>query len=390
MPLPEVYTYSDALDAVTEMAQSFGRSAPQSVLRRAVRAARNEIMSAHQWSFLTANGRILLRARQTTGTVAFDFTGGTSERQLTLTGATWPSWAVDASVRFDDIVCDVQEVVDSTNVILDSVMNPGQDVSSGQSYVLYPRWYPLPNDFGSIIRVAEESSWKLGHEISLAEMMVKDKYLTGGGDPSYFAIGPTQDQFGSMALHLHIPSDTTEPIDLLYRRRLRDLRYSGHNAAEFAGTIAVTADSATVTGSSTSFESGMVNSILRISTSTTKPTGLEGTNAWIEQRVIKSVASATSLTLDAAVATSRSGVKYVVSDPVDVAPAVWTAFLACCAKHYAVAVNLKEKAELIAVYQDALFTAKQGDARSTGRRVAHIGPTYMGRLADSTDRQEVP
>jgi hypothetical protein len=391
MPLPEVYTYCDAVDALIEIGQSYGRSAPQSVLRRAIRAARDEIIAAHQWPFLLANAPILLRARQTTGTVVYDHTGGTSERQLTLTGATWPeAWVADAAVRFDDTVCDVQEYVDSTNIILDSVMNPGQDVAS-TSYVLYPRWYPLPADFGSIVRVAEKSSWKLGHEISLREMMARDKYITGGGDPNYYAIGPTQDQLGSMALYLHIPSDTTERIDLLYRRRFRDLRYSGHNAAEFAGTISVTAGSPTVTGSaSTSFESGMVNSILRISSSTDKPTGLEGTNAWAEQRVIKSVASTTSLTLDADVSTTRSARKYVISDPVEVAPGVWPAFLACAAKHYAITVNFKEKGELVAAYREALFSAKQAANVSTAPQVAHIGPTYMGRLADSTDRSEVP
>jgi hypothetical protein len=390
MALPEVYTFCDAVDALIDVSQTYGRAAPQSVLRRAVRAARDEIIAAHQWPFLLANGRVLLRARQTTGTVVYDHTGGTSERQLTLTGATWPeAWVADAAVRFDDMVCDVQEYVDSTNIILDSVMNPGQDVAS-TSYVLYPRWYPLPNDFGSIVRVAEESSWKLGHELSMAEMMARDKYVTGGGDPAYYAIGPTQDQLGSMALHLHIPSDTTEPIDFLYRRRFRDLRYSGHNAAEFAGTISVTAGSATVTGSSTSFESGMVNSILRISSSTAKPTGLEGVNAWAEQRVIKSVASSESLTLDANVATTRSARKYVISDPVDLGTGGWQAFLACAAKHWAVAVNLKEKRELVAAYRDALFSAKQAANVSTAPQVAHIGPTYMGRLADSTDRSEVP
>jgi hypothetical protein len=345
---------------------------------------------------MTASGRILLRAPQTTGTVAYVHTGGvTCERQLTLTGATWPSWAVDASVRFDELVSDIQEVKNTTVVQLDAVMNPGQDVTGPETYTLYPRWYPLPNDFGSMVRVAEKAAWKFGEEISMAEMMVKNKYLDSSGDVNYFCVGPTQDQYGSLALYLHPYSNTTEPIDFLYRRRLRDLRYSGHDSAkDFAGTISVTADSApvglTVSGSSTAFESGMVGSILRISSSTSKPTGLEGDNPWVEQRVIASVTDSDTLTLDAVVSTTRVGVKYAISDPLDFDVVVYHAFLACAMKHLAIGISMKEKGDLVAAYRDALMQAKQADSRMVGRQVCHVGPTYMGRLADSTDREVVP
>lgn len=392
MPLPEVYTYSDALDALDDFVKGYSTSATQGVLRRCIRAARDQIMTERDWSFLYANGAILLRATQTEGTVEYDHTGhATCERALVLTDSTWPDWAIDAAVRFDDLVCDVQEVQSATVLQLDSVMNPGQDVASGESYILYPRWYPLPADFGSMHAVAEKEDWLLGECVSMGEMFADDKYLESDGDVRRYSIGRAQDQYGSLALYVHPASDTTERIDFLYKKRLRDLRYSGHNAAEFAGTITVVAGSPTVEGTDTSFESGMVGAILRISSTTSKPAGLEGTNAWVEQRVIKSVTDSDTLTLDANVGTSRADVGYVISDPIDIDVVAWQAFLACCRKHLAMGIGtIKNKAEIYAAYNEALFQAKQGDCRSTGPRVSGVPAGRVRRIIESTDREEVP
>ena len=391
MPTPEVFTYSDALDNLRDFAQAWQMDAAQSMLRRSVRRARDEIAVAHHASFLIKRQKILLRAAQTTGTVEFDYTGhATCERALVLTDATWPDWAVDAVVRFDDMICPVQEVKSTTVLQLDVDGNPGQDVASGTSYTLYPRCYPLPTDFRQVLSIAEESSWQVGSYVDPTAMFELDRYDTETGNPRYYTVAEVPDQLGRMGLWLFPPSDTTEPIDILYRRKLRDLRYSGHNSAEFAGTIAVTASSPTVAGTSTSFESGMAGSILRISATSTKPTGLEGTNAWAEQRVIKSVTNATTLTLDGNVSTTRASASYVISDPIDIDNSFWSAFLACCEKHLAIARNAKSKAELIILYRDALQQAKAGDARTGGRRVCGTPQTYTVRLADAATRSEVP
>ena len=392
MPLPEVYTYCDALDALEQFARGYGASARPEVFRRCVRAARDEIMTVRDWSFLYDNDAILLRAAQTDGTVEYDHAGhATCERALVLADETWPDWAVDAAVRVDGLVCDIQEVKSDTVLQLDSVMNPGQDVAEGTSYTLYPRWYPLPADFGAMHTLAAKSAWLLGQYISMDEMFAEDKYRESTGDVRYYSIGRAQDQYGRMAIYVHPASDTTERIDFIYKKRPRDLRYSGHNAAEFAGTIEVTAGSPTVTGTETSFESGMAGSILRISANTDKPTGLEGTNAWAEQRVIKSVTDPDTLVLDANVGTSRDAVKYVISDPIDIDVVAWQAFLACAEKHFAMRQKyITNRAEIFAAYNDALFQAKQGDCRSTEPRVSGAPRVRATRLVEATSRPEVP
>lgn len=388
MPLPEVFTYTDALDALNDFATGKQSLSP-AILRRCVRAGYREVSTGHDWSFLKAQGRVNVYAPQTTGTITYDHTGGTYERQLTLAGATWPSWIEDAAIRIDDVVCDVEEYKSATVVTLDANLNPGEDVAALTSYSVYPRWYTLPNDFGQMVSVLEKSAWGLLQPIPFGEMAALDQYRDTDGDMAYYSIASAQDRYGQMALYVHPPSDTDEVLSFAYRKKPRDLRYSGSQTAEYTGTIAVTAGSATVTGTGTTFESGMVGSILRISSTTGKPTGIEGINPWAEQRVIAAVSTVTPLTvltLDANVATTRTGKGYIISDPIDFEAAAWEAFLRCCEKHYALHRGLKELPAIAAMYEDAMFRAKSADCRVIQGQQAGVGRTYASRLADSTDR----
>lgn len=386
MTAPRMLTFCDAFDTLSALCQGYGVSASSDVFKRCVLDAYNEIIAMHDWSYLFRNGRIQLHAPQTTGTVAFDLTGGTYERQLTLTGATWPTWAEDAAVRFDDIVCDIESRKSDTVVTLDATMSPGADVSS-TTYELYPRWYRLPSDCVSISRPHGETSWAIGECISMEDMLSLDRYDYVSGDIEHYAVGPAPDLYGQMALYVHPASDADKTLDFLYKRRPRDLRYSGKESACYAGTIEVSAGSAVVAGSGTAFDASMVGSIFRIGSSATNaPTGVEGLYPWVEERCIISVTSATTLTLDAAVTTTRSGVKYTVSDPIDLDIALHNAFQRLCERNLARARNLDNRTMFEQIAKDAVFHAKCADARVGQRRVAGSPYTYWTRLADATNR----
>lgn len=391
MALPQVHSYTDAIDALSDWVSGYGASAPQSLLRRCIRSAYHEIRVSHDWSFLYANGRIQLKAAESAGTIEYDHTGGANERQLILThaSAVWPDWAKDAAVRIGDVVSDVESRESDTVLILDSVMNPGQDVAAGTSFVIYPRWYILPADFQSFHGTMAEAAWMLGQPLSPNDMLALDRYRGGTGAVNRYAIGAAQDLYGSLAVYVYPASDTTETCDFMYKRRPRELRYSGKASADYTGTIGVTAGSATVTGDTTAFASAMAGSLLRISSSASTPTGLEGLNPWVEQRVIKSVENTGSLTLDAGVGTTRDGVGYVIADPIDMHGDVYEALLRSAEMHLGMARNVKDKASLHAMARDALFKAKMTDPRVEQRQRARVGQVFVGRLADSTDRPVV-
>lgn len=393
MALPEVFTFTDAFDDLLDFATAQGVSAPAAAISRCVRGAYRELAAAHPWSFLLGNSRVQLQAAQTL-TAAYLHTTGAYDRELTAT-ADFPAWIEDAAVRIDGAVCDVESSKAARVVTLDSVMNPGADVASG-SIKVYPRWYALPPEFGRLFNPLAKTAWRLGEYIPFSDMAALDAYRDTDGDVRWYTIGPAQDRHGQMALYLHPPSDKTEPLSLPNRRQPRQLRYSGYQTAEYAGTVQSAAGTTDVTGTGTSFAFGpavspMVGSILRISANSSRPTGLEGTNPWQEQRVITSVTNGTALTIDASVSTNCLTARgYVISDPIDLDAVAWEAFLRCCEKHYAVARPLiKNKAEIVAIYRDALFQAKGADSRVGQRRICGVPSVYVSRLSESTDRPEL-
>ncbi len=382
MSAPAIFTFSDVVEASQDYLQGqtlagAASAGAQQVIRHAIRSAYREIVSARDWKCMIRSGRIQLHAPYTTGTIAYD----NATRTVTLTGGTWPSWTVDAAIRFDDVVSDVESVSGAT-LILDATMNPGQDVAAGTTYSLYPRWYCLPAGFVSLAQPMETTLWRFAEEITLSEMFARDRFDSSSGDIRYYAIGPAQDLYGSMALYVHPASDADETIDFAYKTRPRDIRYTGMDAADMAGTIAATSGSAAIVGTSTSFASGHVGSIVRISSSATKPTGIEGANPWVEQRSVAAVTDATHLTLDAAVTANRSGVKYVISDPIDLDVSLYDAFLRCCEKHLAINRASKNAGGAIKIYEEALFAAKCADGRTTQRVIAGARESRPIRLRD--------
>lgn len=384
MTQPYITTYSDVIEAMQDFLQGHGSSAHQQVIRRAIQTAYREIVAARDWNCMLRSSRIQLKATQTTGTIAYDHTGGTYERQVTLTGDTWPEWAEDASIYLNEMVCDVESRKSDAVITLHATMNPGADLDAGTTYYLYPRWYRLPNNFASFYGPLEKTSWLMADEISLDEMARRQRYDFGTGDVRWYAVGSVPDLYGTMGLYIHYPSDEDEALDIVYKARPRSLRFTGHDAADYAGTVTATTGSATVTGSGTAVSAAHVGTIIRLTTSTTaKPTSHDGQNPFTEQRSIVAVNSAISFTLDAAVAASYTAVKYCMSDPIDIDISLYDAFLRCCEKHLAIARNFKHKAEVLAVAEKALFDAKCADGRSMQPRIAGAGLWRPNRLIDN-------
>lgn len=382
MPAAEVLTFQDAIEMLLAFGRSrTGRSFVPEMMRTCIRDARDEIALAHDWSWLEQRARIILRAPQTDGTIEYDHTGGeTCERQLTITDSTWPSWAADATVVIDGLTCDVASVESSTVLQLDESMNPGADVDAETEYSLRPRWYLLPSDFQSLMAVSRASSLANATPLSMEEIMRRESGLSATGEVTYYAVGPVHGNYGRMAIYTYPCVTTATSVDILYRKRLRDLRYSGNGALESVGTVTVSGTA--VTGSSTTFQSSMVGSILRFSRTSATPTSMDGLNPWVEQGVIASVESTTALTLDTAVEEAHSAKGYVITDPVDIDVSARQVYLACCRRRLlesALDMDPRPEREQYAI---SLRQAKGGDCRVTEPIYAGSGGARSIRLAD--------
>ena len=389
MSAPLILTACDAIEYATRWleARRRGVSANQDSYRWAMHNAYMELGQEFDWSFLHVQGRVFLHEAQTAGTCTFDFTGGAYERLLTLagTGATFPTWAEDATIRIDDVPCRIEEVKTTTTATLDAMLNPGRDVAAGSSYRMYPHYYALPNDFVKLDTPRAESfGWNMT-ERSYDEIMQLDRDYDESGTPIWYCIRGIEDLYGQMGLFIQPSSDDEKTLDFIYERRSREVRYTGWNPDDYAGTVTIVDGSDQATGVGTSFSAPMVGSIIRFGNSTTaKPTGLRGSQPYVEQRSIVGVTNTTKLVLDANVSNSLAGVKYTISDPIDIEPSLHNVFLHCMAKHLAFDRGIEEYPIAEAQDQQTLRKAKGADNRSTQPHYAGYGVRAFRRLADTS------
>jgi hypothetical protein len=186
-----------------------------------------------------------------------------------------------------------------------------------------------------------------------------------------------------MCIRLFPYPDLDRTIDLIYHRRPRKLSLESYTT----GSVSVDATSGsttTITGSGTSWDSSMVGSVIRLSrNATVLPTGLEGSNPYAVERNIAIVSSTTELTVDDAISTSYSGVKYQISDPIDIEDgAMLEAYRRCAEKQVATLRQQKNLQQATQLYYDALIRAEEADSRDFAGRVAGEGGPYRQRLAN--------
>lgn len=385
-----ILTFADCIDALADFARmSGGVSVAIPALKRCVLAAYDEVAAAHDWRSLKQMTRINLRKPQTAGTVSYNAT----TRELTLTGATWPSWAWDASVRIDGVLHDVASVKSATVLVLDETMCPAADITGG-AYSLFPRWYLLPLDFEALATPMDEPfAWGLGEYISPDAMAQLMRYEDETGDPRYYSIQAADGIYGALALSVWPASDKDKTYDVLYRRRPRALRHSGKEPGDYVGTVSTTSGDAGITGASTAFTDTMQGAIIRLAAASAMkalPTGWGGANPRLEERSILTVTSATAATADSPFANTLNGASYVVSDPIDLHSSAHAALMACAIKHLARRLRLKDYAVLDKAARQAIQDAKSLDGgRVHQRRIAGatIGP--VTRLAHATNRPQV-
>jgi hypothetical protein len=283
---------------------------PPELLRGAIIDAYEHVLNAYDWPALEGVCRVPIRAERTTGTVTYT----NSTRRAVITDGTFPTWCEGAAIRFNDETHQIQSYVNSTTVILDETLNPGEDVSDA-SYRLFRWWYELPRDFGSIIGISREDR---GVPMKATFAQVHGLYRRDFATAwiNRVAIGAHPSKPGRQVLAVYPASEEAESLDITYRRRPRDLRFAGYDVGDTQGTVTLTASSTAVTGSGTAFTDEMEEAFLRVGRTSARPTETHGTNRYAEQHPILSVTNATALVLAGAAAANRTGVGYVVTDPI--------------------------------------------------------------------------
>lgn len=367
-------TYRDVVKQLLDYVGGSGKGIDVRYAKQAVLNAYREFATAARWQYLYKHCRITTVASQTAGTIAYDNT----TRQVTLTDSTWPSWAAYGIITIANINYDVVTRNSDTVITLSVNSNPGADVDAGTAYTIYRDTYALPLDFVSADRFQNMTNFFYPDYVHPRLWLEYQRLSKGPATPRAYTYRGSPHYQGAMSISFYPPPDAIYQFDAIYQRRPRQLSVYEENT----GTVTVSSASSTVSGSGTAFNAKHVGSVLRFGSATNAPEGLSWSTPYERERIITAVASTTSLTVDTALDETLSGVKFVISDPIDIEPgAMYTAFQRCCEKEEAICRIMKNRTDAYAAYAAALILAREADSRDFSNHVAGQPETYPVRMA---------
>ncbi len=376
-----ITTYADLTEHLLDFA---GANPGGDMARDARRAAVNGMTLLAQsglWSYYMSLGRIATSAPYSTGTIEYDHTGGTYERLVTLTTGVWPAWSVYGTLILGNIAYDPVVRLSDSTLQLSINSNPGEDIAAGSTYNLYRDTYPLPLDCTSADRailVAHATWLEFEHP---SQWLVRQQIYRGPALPRYYTIRPAPDYMGTMAMSFFPAPDNQYEIQFMYNRQPRPMRVENYST----GKATITALGVDVTGIGTAWDSVLhTGCVMRFSSSTTTlPTSPVGTNPATLERVVVSVNSATSITLDQAAPATLTGVAYLLSDAADIEPlAMRLALLRASEYQLAVSRNRRDRMELEQAYFKELIRAREVDSRNNSMQSPRTYRPFPTRLAD--------
>lgn len=371
-------TYFDLVESL--IVSSFGgpQDAEQRDIRTAVHRAYDELTTARDWAYYHVHGRVITRAPETavlaSGT---DLSSGLLETTAGL------SFGDYSHVRIGDRV---GEIASSSGgnvfwTLSDTVTFPVGTVSSGDSAIFYKTVYPLPSDFRNLDEPSDELNWWSGLYVTPDQAMKIERVSNSSGEPLHWTVIKDPNSSGWAIKLIGYPSDV-QTVDFTYRRTARPLRWSGHEAAARAGTISRTA--ANVTGTATSFADSMAGSVLRVGDSSNVPGSLESLTPWEAETKIATIASGTGLVTEDS-GTISAGTKYLITDPIDVAPHMHQA-MDSVSQYWLARIRNTDIEKRLQLYQRDLILAMERDqlAPLSGRsdKIWHDGGWTSNLEAD--------
>lgn len=357
-----LFTYQDAIDKLLDHA---GQNVTQGTVRavkQSVLEAYDDLVNARNWRYLNKPWRLAMVAPET-GTCSYSSSTG----EFTIDTGSWPSWAETAIIDCGDVRSLIKTRSSSTALVADDTIRPVADIATGAAFTIFKCIHSLPYDFKTLNRPHDEGENSWAEYVDLSDWLEMLRYNSGGGSPYAFAVSGHPYEPGRQVLLTFPYVDSARTYDFSYQRFPRRLKYNGLDTPCRPGSITASA-SATITGTSTLFESDMVGAILRWSRDTTNcPDGIGGLNAYSGQAYIKTFSSTTSIVLHETV-TIASGTKYTVSDPIDLDRTMHDAFWLGCKRKLAQNLSLPSLDRLERDYQYALQKAKGADSKSTSLR----------------------
>lgn len=240
--------------------------------------------------------------------------------------------------------------------------------------------YLLPEDMFSVDSMLTENRLTIGTYVTPYEWKQLTTSNLANGQPLFWTVMRSEDPatFDRWVLRVAGKPSQAQTFHFTYRRRPRPLRYTGLEPRMRQGSVSVSGN--VVTGTGTDFPADAVGSVLRLGTADNDPEPLSGLHSFREQARIASVASTTELGLVASV-TAVTGVRYCITDLLDMSPTMYRAMLSASEQWYARLMG-RDLGNALAVYHRDLRKAFEQDvvAPLSGQRggTGQLGPRAFG------------
>lgn len=366
-----VYTYQDAIDRLQDYTGGNANTGNVRAFRQSIIQAYEEIAVARRWNYLQRPYRLTYYGA-TTGTCSY--TGG----NFTIDSGSWPAWAAGATLIIGNAKHRITERTSSTVLAADEIMRPYDDIATGTEFTIAKGVYQLPSDFREMsMPMAENGMQSWATYVTPAQWGELTRYGDSTGEPQWWTVMPDIVDSSRMAIHVYPFPDTTGTVDFTMLRMPRQIRRTGFGSTDRVGTI--TSSGTAITGSSTSFSSDMVGSVIRIGDATNQPDGIGGNYPYLYQAYIKTYTSATALVAASSMG-SLAGRKYTISDPIDFSQNMMEMFWRGCIYKLCLNLSLPQVQQAQAEYYAAINVAKNAEQRSmTGRSAYDMNMNHSVR-----------
>ncbi len=357
-------TYQDMVEHVLDRFDVPRNHRNARMARRAVNTATRTFANYGTWKRFVRIHKFQTNAPEENVTATYT----ESTRAVTRASGSWPTWAGDGQIKIGTETYQVQERTSATVLTIRPEFTPGDDVASGNT-TLSQNLYLLPTDVDEITELLDEN-WEIALEYgSDGDAHAWDVLDSLGiGEPHTYSIVGHPNQLGRMAFRVTPSPQTARIYSASYFRRVS----ATHIAREEAGTITIDGSptaTTTVTGTSTAFSSNMVGCVLRVGSTSASPGpavgGLDETDITAqEERIITAVTNATTLTVDSAISSDYSDVKYTISSLVDLdQTSVRDALFRLAESEFARSTSRNDADQVMGEFWRALEIAKAGDVR---------------------------
>lgn len=380
----ELTTFNDVVDSLLD---AFGMEISERNNRNTVRAvleAYRDLPNKREWNYFKARLPFTTSPQITEGTAEYDHTGNVSgERIVTFSTGTLPNDVDLYSLLFNGIHYEIDKRISATKLQLTERSNPGADVAA-TTYALYKECYVLPLDFQSGGILIDVSSRYATLDYKSPDELLRTTRGYSAGQPYCYTYRALPRRQGALGLYFGPTPTTARNYEVIYNRKPRPLTTQLYST----GTATVSSGSQSVTISGAALTQRHVGCVIRLGTAADLPLPmqgglLDGTAAGLE-RVVDSVESATTLTLDAAADAAYTGVKFTISSPIDVNPGpMMTYFMRACEAVFARLEGREDRKERENAAFDALRDAAAADNASAESNEPRFGPVRLGDLASS-------